>query len=163
MPIIQINCYWVHSGKWYLLKAQSKRVKEGVKEGVPIVAQQKWIWLASVRTRFRSLALLSGLRIRRCHELWCGPAATALIRPLAWEPPYAACVALKRPKEKKNARGVPLWFSGLRTQHCHCSGSGHSYGTGTGSILGLGTFSCLGHSTPAPRKKKEYKGMYNKK
>ena len=27
--------------------------------------------------------------------------ATALIRPLAWEPPYAVAVALKRPKKKK--------------------------------------------------------------
>ena len=27
--------------------------------------------------------------------LWWGPAAAALIRPLAWEPPYAAVVALK--------------------------------------------------------------------
>ena len=30
--------------------------------------------------------------------LWHGPEATALIRPLAWEPPYAAGVALKRQK-----------------------------------------------------------------
>ena len=30
--------------------------------------------------------------------LWCRPAATALIRPLAWEPPYAMGVALKRQK-----------------------------------------------------------------
>ena len=30
-------------------------------------------------------------------ELWCRLAATALIRPLAWEPPYAlAAVALKK-------------------------------------------------------------------
>ena len=28
--------------------------------------------------------------------LWCRPAATAPIRPLAWEPPYAVCVALKK-------------------------------------------------------------------
>ena len=28
--------------------------------------------------------------------LWCRPSATALIRPLAWELPYAAGVALKR-------------------------------------------------------------------
>ena len=28
--------------------------------------------------------------------LWCRPAATAPIRPLAWEPPYAAGVVLKR-------------------------------------------------------------------
>ena len=26
--------------------------------------------------------------------LWCGPAATALIKPLAWEPPYAMGVAI---------------------------------------------------------------------
>ena len=31
--------------------------------------------------------------------LWCRPAATALIRPLAWEPPYAAGAALKRQKK----------------------------------------------------------------
>ena len=34
--------------------------------------------------------------------LWCRPAAIAPIGPLAWEPPYAAGVALKRQKEKKN-------------------------------------------------------------
>ena len=33
--------------------------------------------------------------------LWCRPpAATALIRPLAWEPPYAAGAALKKPQAK---------------------------------------------------------------
>ena len=33
--------------------------------------------------------------------LWSRPAATALIRPVAWELPYAAGDALKRKKEKK--------------------------------------------------------------
>ena len=33
--------------------------------------------------------------------LWHRPAATALIRPLAWEPPYAVGVALKKTKRKK--------------------------------------------------------------
>ena len=33
--------------------------------------------------------------------LWCRPAATAQIQPLAWETPYAAGVALKRKKPKK--------------------------------------------------------------
>ena len=35
--------------------------------------------------------------------LWCRPAAAAPTEPLAWEPPYAAGVALKdkRPKKKK--------------------------------------------------------------
>ena len=33
--------------------------------------------------------------------LWCRPKVVALIGPLAWEPPYAAGVATKRPKKKK--------------------------------------------------------------
>ena len=33
--------------------------------------------------------------------LWHRPAATALIQPLAWEPPYAADAALKGQKDKK--------------------------------------------------------------
>ena len=33
--------------------------------------------------------------------LWCRPAATALVRFLAWEPPYVAGVALKRQKDKQ--------------------------------------------------------------
>ena len=33
--------------------------------------------------------------------LWCRPAAVVLIRPLGWEPPYAAGVALKSKKKKK--------------------------------------------------------------
>ena len=34
--------------------------------------------------------------------LWCRPAATALIQPLAWEPPHAVGAALKRQKTKTN-------------------------------------------------------------
>ena len=33
--------------------------------------------------------------------LWPRPAAVALIRPLAWEPPYTMGVALKKKKKKK--------------------------------------------------------------
>ena len=33
--------------------------------------------------------------------LWRRPAAVALIRPLAWEFPYAVGVALKRPKKER--------------------------------------------------------------
>ena len=62
----------------------------------------------------RSLASLSGLRIgvavscgvgRRFGLdpallwLWHSPASTALIRPLAWEPPYAAGAALEKAKQ----------------------------------------------------------------
>ena len=66
-----------------------------------------------MRLGVRSLAFLSGLRIRRFAVsnngvgqrhgsdptllwLWPRPVATALIRPLAWEPPYAAGVALEK-------------------------------------------------------------------
>ena len=67
-----------------------------------------------------SLALLSGLRIW-CHELWRRsqiglrsgiavvwprPATTALIQPLAWEPPCAVDVALKSQERKKETNLV---------------------------------------------------------
>ena len=39
--------------------------------GVPIMAQRKLIQLGAMRLRVRSLASLSGLRIRYCRELWC--------------------------------------------------------------------------------------------
>ena len=66
----------------------------------------------------RSLALLSGLRIWCCHELWCGsqrqfgstllwlwcrPAAAALIQPV-WELPYAIKAAQKRREKKKKRK-----------------------------------------------------------
>ena len=35
--------------------------------------------------------------------LWSKPVATALIRPLAWGPPYAGGAALKKQKKKKIA------------------------------------------------------------
>ena len=36
--------------------------------------------------------------------LWCGPAAVALIRPLAWELPYAVDVTLKKQKVKRKEK-----------------------------------------------------------
>ena len=70
----------------------------------------------------RSLALLSGLRIQRCHELWyrlqtrlgsgvavlwCRLAAVAPIGPLAWETSYVTGAALKKrqPKTNKKMKG----------------------------------------------------------
>ena len=53
---------------------------------------------------------------RRCDSdlawlwLWCGPAATAPIPPLAWELPYAAGVVLKKAKTNSyNAKQNPCW------------------------------------------------------
>ena len=38
--------------------------------------------------------------------LWSRPAAVALIRPLAWEPPRAVGVALNRQKDKKKKKDL---------------------------------------------------------
>ena len=66
-----------------------------------------------MRMRVPSLALLSGLRIQRCHELWCrsqirfGSRVDVAVAyggsrssdsPLAWEFPYAMDAALKSNK-----------------------------------------------------------------
>ena len=46
--------------------------------------------------------------------LWHRPAATVLIRPLAWEFPYAADAALKRQKtNKKGKKQMKLFLSSL--------------------------------------------------
>ena len=50
--------------------------------------------------------------------LWHRPAATAAIRPPAWEPPYAAGAALKRQKkEKKFVNGIFGIFSKWILKH----------------------------------------------
>lgn len=54
----------------------------------------------------RDLTMSCGVRLRRGSDpallcLWRRPAATAPIRPLVWEPPYAAGVTLKGQKTKK--------------------------------------------------------------
>ena len=36
--------------------------------------------------------------------LWCRPAATALIEPLAWEPPHAVSAALEKTERQKNPK-----------------------------------------------------------
>ena len=52
-------------------------------------------WIPSLARWVKDLALL---------WLWCRPAALALIKPLAWEPPYASSVALKSKKKKKKKK-----------------------------------------------------------
>ena len=74
---------------------------EEVTWGFPIVAQGKRTQLVSMRTQVRSLALLSGLRIPRCCGCGVGRRLQLLIQPQAWELPYAATAALKRPKRRK--------------------------------------------------------------
>jgi len=46
-------------------------VKNLSQTGVPVAVQWKRIRLGTTRLQVRSLASLSGLRIRHCYELWC--------------------------------------------------------------------------------------------
>ena len=70
-----------------------------------------------MRMRVQSLALLSGLRIHCCREvyitdvawIWSGSGCgagqqlqTASTEPLAWELPYTTLEAIKRKKKKEN-------------------------------------------------------------
>ena len=48
--------------------------------------------------------------------LWCRMAATAPIRPLAWEPPYATGVVLKCKKRERERDSV--WSRGLLVWRC---------------------------------------------
>ena len=77
-----------------------------------------------MRTQVQPLALLSGLRVRCCRELWgtsqrssdlallwlwlwpwCGLAVTVTFGPLAWDPPYAiGCGPEKTKKTKKKKK-----------------------------------------------------------
>ena len=84
------------------------------------MAQRKQIQVGTMRLRVQSPVLLSRLRIRHCHKLWCRlqcgldlvwpwlwprPGAGALTGPLAWKPPYALGVALK--KKNKETKQSP--------------------------------------------------------
>jgi len=53
-------------------------------------------------------------RILCCYG-WCRPAATALIRPLAWEPPYATGAALRKKK-------IRFWSSHYPTRNHEIAG-----------------------------------------
>ena len=69
-----------------------------------------------------------GVGLRRSSDLallwlwlWLWRAATAPIRPLVWESPYAMGVALKRPKtkKKKDLQSAPLSFLFLFSNQVH--------------------------------------------
>ena len=116
--------------KYCLTLVRLATIKKSIGE-VAIVAQWKRIRTVSMRMWVRSLALLSGLGIWRCCELWCSsqtrlgsciavlwrrPAATAPIIPLAWEPPYAMGPALKKKtKDQKKKKIQMLWLNQVDT------------------------------------------------
>ena len=49
--------------------------------------------------------------------MWCRPAATALIGPLAWEPPYALGTALKRLKDQKKKEIIKVVMQAFQVKH----------------------------------------------
>ena len=81
-----------------------------IRYGVPVVAQ----WLTNLTRNHEVAGSIPGLtqwvKDPELLWLWCRPAAIAPIRPLAWEPPYAAGRALemaKRQKKKENHSPPP--------------------------------------------------------
>ena len=69
--------------------------------GVPIMAQ----WLTNPTRNHEVLGLIPGLaqwvKDPELLWLWRRPVAIAPIRPLAWEPPYAAGAAQEKAKRQK--------------------------------------------------------------
>ena len=62
-----------------------------------------------------SVAVICGVSHRHGSDLvllwlWCRPTATEPIHPLAWEPPYAMGLALKRQKKKKKKKKFTFPF-----------------------------------------------------
>ena len=70
-----LSSFWVclldsHQGSVYEHNVQVTHIKFHHGE-FPLWFRGFWTQLVSMRMRVRSLALLSGLRIWHCHELWC--------------------------------------------------------------------------------------------
>ena len=105
-PGIKPASLWVLIGfvNHWATKGTPHKISFKKRKGVPVVVQQKRIWLGTMRLQVPSLVSLSELRIWLCCELWCRLAAVALIGPLAWEPSYAAGVALKIKKKERKCR-----------------------------------------------------------
>ena len=49
--------------------------------------------------------------------LWCRPVAVALIRPLAWEPPHAMGVALKKQNKQTNKQTLRISMLPVSAHH----------------------------------------------
>ena len=86
-------------GYWHKITNPKKSIGKGKKIGI-----------SSEIKKFLDLALL-----------WRGPAATAPIRPLDWEPPYAVGVALKGQKTKKKKKFLDDSYKGTGKENQNIS------------------------------------------
>ena len=88
--------YWIYSPVFGLKKKQQQKKNRSSRCGAAetnLTRNCKIVGsLPGLAQRVKDLALL---------WLWHRPAALAPIRPIAWEPPYATCTALKKTKDKK--------------------------------------------------------------
>ena len=80
---------------WKKMKLRSSRRGAVVNESIRLGNMRLRVWSLALSS---GVALSCGVGCRRSSDpellwLWCRPVTTALIRPLAWEPPYAAGVA----------------------------------------------------------------------
>ena len=120
------------------------------------MAQQKWIWLVSMRTQVRSLASLTGLRICHGHELWCRsqtPLRSGIAVVVAYTRGYSSdstpslgasichrCGPKTRPKKKKKKKKKKECD---RSSQCGTAKS-NQHPWGWGFIQSLGSLSGLG-------------------
>ena len=116
----------------------SKKIIQNIDRGVPVMAQRKQIRLASLRMHVQSLALLSGLMINSCCELWCWSQTwlrSCIAVGLAQASSYSSnstpslgtsishsCGPKKTKKKKIEVYGhkCSLWHSSLWEKHCKC-------------------------------------------
>ena len=61
----------IHSDHKTAISFALSKQKRKMKGRVPVVAQQKRTLLVSMKMQVQCPALLSGLTIQHCHELWC--------------------------------------------------------------------------------------------